>query len=87
MRRVHGNFLKGHSTLQANIQKDAQMNTDREEILSHQPPNAHQDSGLYELTVPQEIICWITIAIATANRVNPERIITALERFNVSEIQ
>ena len=33
----------------------------------------------YELTVPQEIICWITIAIATAKRVNPERIITALE--------
>jgi hypothetical protein len=27
--------------------------------------------------VPQEIICWITIAIATAKRVNPERIITA----------
>ena len=38
-----------------------------------------QNSGLYELTVPQEIICWITIAIATAKRVNPERIITALE--------
>ena len=32
----------------------------------------------YELTVPQEIICWITMAIATANRVNPERMITAL---------
>ena len=29
--------------------------------------------------MPQEIICWITIAIATAKRVNPERIITALE--------
>ena len=49
------------------------------EIGSPHPANAHPDSGLYELTVPQEIICWITIAIATAKRVNPERIITALQ--------
>merc|ERR1719454_85116 len=30
-----------------------------------------QSICFYELTVPQEIICWITMAIATANRVNP----------------